>query len=137
EEPDFPAAMVAMTVLNWREWVEVRTKRNLSYAPYAGLSASTSMARGSLYVTAVDPKTTVQVMYGEARKLKVELVGGRELEGDISSFLTGFLMSNETTDSQAGQLSRAEIIGGDWRFGCLVDGWEGGGTTGGGRGGGR
>jgi len=115
-EPDFPAAMVAMTVLNWREWVEVRTKRNLSYAPYAGLSATSAMARGSLYVTAVDPKTTVEVMYGEARKLKVEPVGGPELEGDISFFLTGFLMSNETTDGQAGQLSRAEILGGNWRL---------------------
>ncbi len=113
---DFPAAMVAMTVLNWREWVEVRTKRNLSYAPSASLSAVTAIARGSLYVTAVDPKTTVEVMYGEARKLQAEPVARRELEGDISSFLTGFLMSNETSDGQAGQLSRAEILGGDWRL---------------------
>ncbi len=115
-DPEFPTAMVAMTVLGWREWVEVRTKRNLSYAPYAGLSANTAIARGSLYVTAVDPDATIRVMYDEARKLQNELVAARELEGDTSFFLTGFLMSNETTDGQAGQLSHAEILGGDWRL---------------------
>lgn len=115
-DPDFPSAMAAMTVLGWREWIEVRTKRNLSYAPSASLSANTAVARGTLYVTAVDPDATMRVMFEQARKLRAETVPIRELEGDTSFFLTGFLMSSENTDGQAAQLSRAEILGGDWHL---------------------
>jgi predicted Zn-dependent peptidase len=115
-EPEFPVGMVAMTVLGWREWVEVRTKRNLSYAPHAGLSASSAIPLGTLYVTAVDPVTTMRVMFAEAEKLKAQAVPQSELEGDVSTFLTGFLTSNEATDGQAALLSRALILGGDWRL---------------------
>ncbi len=115
-DADFAAGMVAMTVLGWREWIEVRTKRNLSYAPHAGMSTTAELARGTLYVTAVDPTTTMQVMLGEVRHLKQEPVPKPELEGDVSTFITGFMTSNETTDGQAASLSRAQILGRDWRL---------------------
>jgi len=115
-DADFPAAMVAMTVLGWREWIEVRTKRNLSYAPHAGMVAASEVARGTLYVTAVDPTTTMRVMLDQARLLKQEAVPAAELEGDVSTFITGLMMANETTDGQAALLARAQLLGHDWRL---------------------
>ena len=115
-EADFPSAMVAMTVLGWREWIEVRTKRNLSYAPHAGMSATSAFARGSLYVTAVDPTAAMRVMLDQARQLKREPVPPGEMEGDVSTFMTGFMMGNETTDGQAALLVRAQVLGHDWHL---------------------
>jgi zinc protease len=115
-EAEFPVGMVAMTVLGWREWIEVRTKRNLSYAPYAGMSATSELARGTLYVTAVDPTATMQVMLDQVRALQRQPVPAPELKGDVSTFITGFMAANETTDGQAALLARAQILGGDWRL---------------------
>ncbi len=115
-DADFPIGMVAMTVLGWREWIEVRTKRNLSYAPHAGMSATSELARGTLYVTAVDPTATMQVMLDQARQLKQQPVPAPELEGDVSTFITGFMVANETTDGQAALLTRAHVLGRDWRM---------------------
>jgi predicted Zn-dependent peptidase len=115
-DPDFSTARVAMTVLGWREWLEVRSKRNLSYAPSAGISATSELAWGTLYVTAVDPTATMRVMFDEARNLQRQPVPKPELEGDVSTFITGFIAANETTDGQAALLTRAQILGGDWRL---------------------
>ena len=115
-DADFPAAMVAMTVLGWREWIEVRTKRNLSYAPHAGIVAASELARGTLYVSTVDPNTTMRVMLDQARQLKQDAVPAAELEGDVSTFITGLMMANETTDGQGALLTRAQLLGHDWRL---------------------
>ena len=37
-----------------------------------------------------------------------------------SVFLTSYLMDNQATDGQAGQLARAQILGGDWRLARLL-----------------
>src|SRR5260370_33626765 len=58
----------------------------------------------------------MQVMVGEVRHLKQEPVPKPELEGDVSTFITGFMASNETTDGHAASLSRAQILGRDWRL---------------------
>ncbi|MDQ3266903.1 MAG: insulinase family protein [Myxococcota bacterium] len=115
KEPQFAAAMVAIDVLRNRLWDEVRTKRNLSYAPSAGVTMNSFVPRGSIYVTAVDPNTTVKVMLDEARKLAAQQVPAPELEGSKAQYRTRFLMGTETTDGQAGLLMRSQLYGGDWR----------------------
>jgi zinc protease len=115
-DADFPAAVAAAQQLRYREFEEVRTKRNLSYAPAAYYAGATDFPHGALYVTAVDPNTTIQVMYDEARRLQAETVSDKDLAGDKSVFLTGFLMANEATDGQADLLAKAQIYGGDWRL---------------------
>ncbi len=114
--PDFPDAMVAMNILSFRLFEEVRTKRNLSYAPSARFVTSTSIGRGALYVTAVDPNKTIQVMFDEAKKLQNELVPEKDLEATKSVFLTRYLMENESTAGQAGMLANAVLLGGDFRL---------------------
>ncbi len=114
--PDFPDAVVAMSMLQYRVFQEVRTKRNLSYAPSAQLAIGSSVPRGILYVTAVDPGTTIGVMFDEVKKLQTELVTDSDLTGTKSVYLTKFLMSNEQTSGQAGMLATAQLLGGDWKL---------------------
>jgi predicted Zn-dependent peptidase len=107
--------MVAMSLLRYRLFEEVRTKRNLSYAPSAGLGGS-SVPTGYLYVTAVDPNATMKVMLDEAKRLRDQPISDKELAGTKATFLTGYLMQNESTEGQAGMLADAELLGGDFRL---------------------
>lgn len=115
KDPDFYAAMVAMEHLGHRMFEEVRTKRNLSYAPKAGFFWGGAIPLGQLYVTAVDPNTTIKVMFDEVRKLQGQRLSDSELSSAKATFLTDSLMATETTDGQASSLARAQIFAGDWR----------------------
>ncbi|MBI4421228.1 MAG: insulinase family protein [Gemmatimonadetes bacterium] len=110
---DYPAFRVATRVLGERLFEEVRTKRNLSYAVRAGI-ANRAANRGELYVTAVQPDTTLKVMLGEVRRLKDELAPANRLGQSVNVFLTAHLMSQQTNMGQAAELGLWEIVGGGW-----------------------
>ncbi|MGH7538064.1 MAG: M16 family metallopeptidase [Gemmatimonadales bacterium] len=111
--PDYAALRVATRVLSERLFEEVRTKRNLSYAVFAGLG-SRAANRGLLYVTAVDPDTTLRVVRTEVRKLRQDLVPAPRLDQTINVFLTTHLMSQQTNMGQAAELGLWELSGGGW-----------------------
>ena len=115
-EADFAASVLAMRVLSRRLFKEVRTKRNLSYAPAAPYSWRGDITRGALYVTATEPNTTIKVMYDQVRDMQHNPIGDKELRGAKSVFATGHLMHNETTGGQASWLAICDIVGGDWRL---------------------
>jgi len=112
--PDFPALRVATRVLSERLFEEVRTKRNLSYAVYSGMG-SRSANRANIYVTAVDPDTTLKVMLNEIRRLQQEPVPVDRLKQSINVFATGLLMQQQTNMGQAAQLGLWEISGGGYQ----------------------
>ncbi|MEO6774020.1 MAG: pitrilysin family protein [Kofleriaceae bacterium] len=114
--PDFFVAWLGMSVLQQRVFMEVRTKRNLSYAPSAWLTTASALPRADLYVTAVDPVTTMKVMFDEARRLRDEPIPADELAGHQASFLTRTLMRAEDAAGQANQLASAQLRGGDWHL---------------------
>src|SRR5262249_36700702 len=114
--PDLIAGMVAMRILRDREFVEVRTKRNLSYAPFAGLGLDNSLPHGTLYVTAVDPNATMKVMLDELHKLGREPPPDQDLTSAKSMLLTEHYEENEGTDGQAGELVQWQLQAGDWRL---------------------
>jgi zinc protease len=121
-DPDFISVRIGITVLNDRVFDEVRTKRNLSYAPGAFVHDSLSAPYGGLYVTAVDPNAAMKVMFDEARRLQTDLVPSKELEGEKSTFVTGYLQGHETSDGLASELGEALLIGGDWHLaGTLLE----------------
>lgn len=115
-DEDFAAGIVAMRILGNRVWEEVRTKRNLSYAPKAGFAWRGEVTRGFLYVTAVDPDTTMKVMLDEVRSLQTTPVGPIELAGAKAVFLTTHLMGNQTADGESSWLAACDIVGGDWKL---------------------
>lgn len=112
---NFAAARVAMWLLGERVFEEVRTKRNLSYAPHAALASGDAVTYGVLYVTAVEADTAWKVMLAEAERLKREPVGQEELAGTKELYLTRFWAQNETTDGQAALLATRQLLAGDWR----------------------
>ena len=118
---DYPAMLVAMDYLGDRLFEEVRTKRNLTYAVSAGMSdAATNY--GYLYVTAVDPKTTLPVMFDEVAKMKAAPLTDELLQQTVNVFITHYYMGLETNGSQAALLASAELVGGDWRLAETLQG---------------
>jgi zinc protease len=113
-DPEHPAMLVAMSVLRDRFFEEVRTKRNLSYAPSASLGHDAANL-GSLYVTAVDPAATLAVMRTEMRRLRDEPIDTKELADKVRTFVTRYALQNETNHAQAGFLAAYELWGGGWQ----------------------
>jgi zinc protease len=110
---DYPAFRVAIDILSNRLFEEVRTKRNLSYAVQAGLSQRRANY-GLIYVTAVDPGTTIQVMLAEVERLKSEPITPARLAQSVNGFLTEYWLAQETNMGQAGTLGTYELVGGGW-----------------------
>jgi zinc protease len=101
---------ITSSILRDRVWEEVRTKRSLSYAPSSRYGNVLSNY-GSIYVTAVDPDSTIKVMVNEMQRLKDEMIPARELENKKRQFITYYYLNNETNQSQAAVLTRFELSG--------------------------
>ena len=102
--------LIANSILRDRLWEEVRTKRSLSYAPSSFYRANFSNY-GAIYVTAVEPDTTVKVMIHELQRMKDEPIPEKELQNKIRQFLTFYYLGNETNQSQANGLASYELAG--------------------------
>jgi predicted Zn-dependent peptidase len=105
---------IASAILQNRLYLEVRTRRNLSYAPDAFLS-SQGANTGGIYVTAVDANQAVRVMLGEIARLQHEPISDDDLKNTAQQFLTRYYLGQETNAAQAGELAQYELIGGGWR----------------------
>lgn len=102
--------LIANSILRDRVWEEVRTKRSLSYAPSARYRANFSNL-GAIYVTAVDPDTTIKVMINEIDRLKNEPISDKELKNKVRQFITFYYLQNETNQAQANALAFYELAG--------------------------
>ena len=109
----YPATLLAMSVLRDRLFEEVRTKRNLSYAPGAGLGNRVANL-GWIYVTAVDPVLTMRVMLDEMRKLRDVPLEPKELRDKVEVYVTRYHLQNETSQAQGRFLASYELFGGGW-----------------------
>lgn len=113
-DPDYQALRVASAVLSGRFFTEIRSKRNLTYdvdAPFLERAASA----GGVYVTTVDPNTTLQLMHAEILRLQTELIDPEGLKRLVQQFITDYFLKNETNGDQATFLARAAIYQGDYR----------------------
>lgn len=113
-DDDYPALLIAMDYLRERLFEEVRTKRNLTYAVSSGL-ADQRTNYGYLYVTAVEPQTTMPVIFAEIAKLRTAPIPAEMLEQTVNVFITEHYMGLQTNGSQASMLAQAELVSGDWR----------------------
>jgi zinc protease len=112
-DPDYAAMRVAMVILSDRLFEEVRTKRNLTYAVGAWLGGERAN-HGALYVTAVQPDTTLRVMLHEVERLKSEPITQERLAENVNTFLTGYWLRQEANMDQAAMLGSYELLGGGW-----------------------
>jgi zinc protease len=112
-DPDYAALRVGTDILTDRLFTEVRTKRNLSYWAGAGLG-QLAVNRGSVYVTAVEPDTTLRVILSEVHRLQREPVPATTLAANVNTFLTRFWIPQQSNMGQAQQLGLFELLGGGW-----------------------
>ncbi len=110
---DYPALRAATEILSDRLFEEVRTKRNLSYAVFSGLQSDRANS-GLMYVTAVEPDTTVKVMLAEVQRLQDEPIEPERIATSLNTYLTQYFMGQEANMSQADRLGRYELLGGGW-----------------------
>ncbi|UCE01762.1 MAG: insulinase family protein [Candidatus Latescibacterota bacterium] len=109
----YAATLLAMSVLRDRLFEEVRTKRNLSYAPAAGLGSHAANVAW-IYVTAVDTRQTMRVMLDEMKRMRDVPLEEKELRDKVQVYITRYYLQNETNQAQVGFLGRYELLGNGW-----------------------
>ncbi len=116
--PDVYPMRVASSILQNRLFVEIRAKRNLSYAPEAFLWSQGSNL-GGISVSSTDANQSIRLMLEEIGRLQRQPISQDELKGTIQHYLTRYYLGQETNAAQAGELAQAEILGGGWRNSTL------------------
>jgi zinc protease len=111
---DYNALRLATAILSGRFFTEIRSKRSLSYAADAPF-VERAIATGGVYVTTVDPNTTLGIMRAEISRLQTELIDREGLDRLVEQFITEYFLKNETNSDQASFLARAAIYQGDFR----------------------
>lgn len=109
---------IASSILQDRVFMEVRVKRNLSYAPESFLESQGANI-GGIYVTSKDANQAIRVMLAEITRLQREPIDQQEINSAISGYLTNYYLKQETNAAQAGELAMYELIGGGWRNSLL------------------
>ena len=112
--PDFLPFRLAISNLSNKLFREIRTKRNLSYAPYA-YASTRLMPFAVMYVSTTEAKASVEVMIEELRDLRETGFTEEELQSGKSNFITSNYMKEESSGAIAAALGNAEIMG-DWRI---------------------
>lgn len=112
--PDYVANRVAFATFSDNLFTEIRTKRNLSYAPYA-YTVSHKMPFSIMYVSTTDPKASVEVMVNEINRLIKEGFSQKEFTESKNLYITSNFMKEESTSSLASSIGNAEILG-DWKM---------------------
>ncbi|HEX4945119.1 MAG TPA: pitrilysin family protein [Blastocatellia bacterium] len=113
-DPDYPALMVIKEILQGLFKIEVRDKRNLSYAPGIDLSSQATNS-GSISVSTPKPNEAIKVMFEQIELLQRVFVREEYLSSIIVGFLTTYYRNLETNASQAARLAEYELLAGDWR----------------------
>lgn len=106
--PEFNSYQLAINILRERLFEEVRTKRNLSYAPSAFVRSGMQTYAG-IYVTTTKPKEAMEVMVDEIKRLRNGGFTEVDLRDSKSAFATGYFMKNESNGAIAMALGAAEI----------------------------
>lgn len=113
---DAVALRMAMNILQDKFFVELRTKRSLSYAPSAFYSTGVINSPYSvLYISTLDPAQSMQVMVDLINDIKAKGFTEKELLDTKQSYLTNYYMGQETSAAQSQTLGMMQVAG-DWRL---------------------
>ena len=107
---DSYAYRLAFNILSNKLFEEVRTKRNLSYAPQA-YSTTGFIPYSAVYVTTTKPNEAVTVMVNEMDSLKNGGFTNIELRNAKSEYTTYYFMSKQSTYNTAYSLGVAKLKG--------------------------
>jgi len=117
---NYRAYQLGMRVLYDHMFREVRTKRNLSYAPAAYMRTSL-INSATLYVTTTQPNTTAKVMIDEINSVRTNGFSDKEVREKKNEFLTAYYMQQESNAAQAQSLAGAQVLFGNWKRAITVN----------------
>jgi zinc protease len=110
--PDAIAMMVAMDIMYDKYFVELRTKRGLSYAPAAYLNGDAiTNPYNVFYITTDHPKEALQIMVDIINDVKKNGFTERDLKDSKDAFLTRYFMRLETAANQSLNIGRWQLRG--------------------------
>ncbi len=112
------AMRLAYAIFSNRLFDEIRTKRGLSYAPFALYRSGKSPWAG-MGASSVDPNQSVQVIIDEVKKIKTVGFTDKEVTDEKSGFVTSYFMQQETNSGQTQSLGRSEIYG-SWKSSVTI-----------------
>ncbi|WP_118975423.1 M16 family metallopeptidase [Taibaiella koreensis] len=104
---------LAYQILAEKLFEEIRTKRNLSYAPSAA-ARSRFKPSSIVYVTTTKPREAVEVMVNEVNKLRNNGFNEVDLRDAKAGFTTEYYMGNQSTAAIAAMVGDAEMKG-NWK----------------------
>jgi predicted Zn-dependent peptidase len=112
DSPDAVAMMVAMNIMHKRYFVELRSKRGLSYAPAAfmyGIAITNPFTE--FYITTDHPKEAIQTMVDIINDVRKNGFTEDELKGSKDTYITTYFMRLETASNQSLNIGRWELRG--------------------------
>lgn len=111
---DYIPFRLAFASLSDKLFTEIRTKRNLSYAP-AAYARGGAIPYSAVYVTTTNPKAAVEVMVNQVNELKKNGFTEKDLKNSKALFITSNYMKDESTNAIAASLATAETLG-NWKI---------------------
>jgi zinc protease len=112
--PDFAALYVGTSVLRDRLFQEIRTKRNLSYAPGSWVYQRSANV-GAVYVTTPNPNAALKVMATEIRKMQTSPASETEVRDAANAARTRLMQGLQASGDIADLLGRFEVEGAGWQ----------------------
>lgn len=100
---------------------EIRTKRNLSYAPGAWLGSTLGASYGSISVSSTRPDSSVGIMLKELKRMKTEEVDAKRLEGSRAVFITVYYQRQMTNGGVANNIYSSWRNTGSWQSAFALD----------------
>ncbi len=105
---------LALRILSRRLWLEVRSKRALTYAVSSGL-AIRAQSFGYLYVSSASPNEAVKAMLDTVDDMVQEPISPEDLRASALTFSTSENLGLEAAAGLASRLASDEILAGDYR----------------------
>jgi len=100
---------------------EIRTKRNLSYAPGAWLGGLYGSTYGNISVSSTRPDSAIKVMFDELRTMRSREVDATRLAGSRSVYTTVYYLRQMTNGGVAQSIYTAWRNTGNWRAAFAID----------------
>ncbi len=112
DSPDAVSMMVAMNIMYDKYFIELRSKRGLSYAPAAYMNGDAiSNPYSVFYITTDNPKEALQVMVDIINNVRKNGFTDEELMKSKDAYLTRYFMRLETASSQSLNIGRWYLRG--------------------------
>ncbi|HET7152761.1 MAG TPA: pitrilysin family protein [Candidatus Kapabacteria bacterium] len=120
-DPDFWPSRLTASYLREKFFQEVRTKRNLSYAPFAFITGGMHNYRFVLGVSTTRPDSAIGVMLNEIKKVQNGDIDTKMLNDEKNVYITRYYQGKTTNLGQAQELYGAIRETGDWHDAYTID----------------